>query len=49
MIFTEKQTLELLQKIAISRYESTGDEWWKKLECNVQKKIESKESKWWKK
>ena len=49
MLFTERQTLELIQKIAISRYKSTGDNWWKRLECSVRKKLETKEGKWWKK
>ena len=41
MNLTERQTLELLLAIATSRYKTTGDEWYKRLECSVERKLKS--------
>lgn len=44
IILNEQQQLELIKCIADYRYRRSGDEWWKKLSEDIDRKM-----KWWKK
>lgn len=48
-VLSERQELELLQIVVDNRYEYTGDEWYKDLSKEIEKKLHpEKYKKWWK-
>lgn len=47
-VLSERQELELMQIVANNRYEHTGDEWYKDLSKQIDKKLHpEKYKKWW--